>query len=281
MTGGLGEFMVARNDDPRSRLPYLLHIPIDDGLVLKAKDTWPRTSRVFCAESSDAWPDDVEILERVPVRSCRRRGVAIDLVLERSRENRSQFVFTTLRGGHPAIFWQTPKAVRAARPGVRVPARRASGYQALSIVVDSRERYGYRFARQQAVTAKSSLSCGDYAVLDGDGRIAGAVERKSLPDLAKSLVDGSLTFALAELSELPRAAVVVEDRYEKLLGLDFVEPGFVLDLLARVQVRYPDVPIVFAGSRKLGEEYTFRFLGAVRRELAEAAIDGGPRSRSE
>jgi ERCC4 domain len=265
------EFVIARNDDARSRLPYLLYIPIDDGLVLKAKDAWPRTARVFCAESSGTWPDDAEVIERVPVRSCRRRGVAIDLVLDRARENRSQFVFTTVRGGHPAIFWQTPRAARGARPGVRVPARRASGQKALPIVVDTRERYGYRFARQQATTERTALSCGDYAVFDGDGRIAGTVERKTVHDLAKSLVDGSLAFALAELSELPRSVVVVEDRYEKLLGLDFVEPGFVLDLLARVQVRYPDVPIVFAGSRKLGEEYTFRFLGAVCRESSEDA----------
>jgi hypothetical protein len=52
-----------------------------------------------------------------------------------------------------------------------------------------------------------------------------------------------------------------------------VEPGFVLDLLARVQVRYPDVPIVFAGSRKLGEEYAFRFLGAVAREALDPGAD--------
>jgi hypothetical protein len=97
------------------------------------------------------------------------------LVLDRSRENRSQFVFTTVRGGHPAVFWQTPKAVRAARPGVRVPARRASGHEVLPIVVDTRERYGYRFARQQATTEKSALRCGDYAVLHRDGGVAGAV----------------------------------------------------------------------------------------------------------
>lgn len=182
------------------------------------------------------------------------RLVDADVETDRSRENRSQFVFTTVRGGHSAIFWQTPKAVRAARPGVRVPARRASGHEALPIVVDTRERYGYRFARQQAVTDRTALSCGDYAVIDGTGRVAGAVERKTLDDLAKSLVDGSLAFALAELSELPRAAVVVEDRYERLVGLDFVEPGFVLDLLARVQVRYLDVrrPTPFRAPRWTG-----------------------------
>jgi hypothetical protein len=33
-------------------------------------------------------------------------------------------------------------------------------------------------------------------------------------------------------------------------------------MLARLQVRYPEVPIVFADSRKFAEEWTCRFLAA-------------------
>ncbi len=40
---------MARNPDPESRLPYLIWLPIEGGLVLKARDTWPRANRVFCA----------------------------------------------------------------------------------------------------------------------------------------------------------------------------------------------------------------------------------------
>jgi hypothetical protein len=42
-----------------------------------------------------------------PLRSCVRRGAAIDLVLDRARENRSQLVFTTARG-REVVFWQSP-----------------------------------------------------------------------------------------------------------------------------------------------------------------------------
>ena len=97
-------FVVARNPDPDSRLPYLVRLPIDGGLILKVRDTWPRTSRVFCARVDDGWPPEAEIIEEVPVSLCRRRGVAIDLVLDRPRENRSQFVFTTLPSGREGIF---------------------------------------------------------------------------------------------------------------------------------------------------------------------------------
>ncbi len=83
-------------------------------------------------------------MEEVPVLFCRRRGAAIDLVLDRPRLARSQFVFTEVKG-RPAIFWQTQKTARAANPGGRVPRRRALA-TGLTIVVDTREHYGYRFA---------------------------------------------------------------------------------------------------------------------------------------
>ena len=34
------------------------------------------------------------------------------------------------------------------------------------------------------------------------------------------------------------------------------------DLVAAVQVRYPGVPVVFCDSRKLAEEWAYRFLAA-------------------
>lgn len=140
-------FVVARNPDPDSRLPYLIRLPIDGGLILKVRDTWPRTSRVFCARVDDGWPTEAEIVEEVPVTLCRRRGVAIDLVLDRPRENRSQFVFTVLPPGREGIFWQTRKVVTTARPGARIPGRRASGISELVIVVDTREQYPYQFSK--------------------------------------------------------------------------------------------------------------------------------------
>ena len=259
-------FVVARNPDPDSSLPYVLQLPLrPDPLVLRARDTWPRTSKIFCFRV-EAWPADAEVVEELPVRSCVRRGRAIDLVLDRGREQRSQFVFAE-KDGRELIFWQTPKTTKGTRPGVRIPARRASGYDVLAIVADSRERYGYRFAKQQVEVEKRALRAGDYGV-DVAGELVAAVERKSVPDLAKSLIDGSLGFALAELATLQRAAVVVEGNYGDLLKLEHVKPGFVLDLLARVQVRYPSVPVVFLGTRPLAEEWTYRFLAAARAEAA-------------
>src|SRR5215212_2203675 len=98
-----GTFRVARNPDPDSSLPYVLWVPVGPvPLVLKAKDVWPRTAKVYCHRGE--WPDDADVVEETAVRSCIRRGVAIDLVLDRARENRSQFVVTSLKDGREGIF---------------------------------------------------------------------------------------------------------------------------------------------------------------------------------
>lgn len=68
----------------------------------------------------EAWPEDAEIVERVAVRSCAGRGAAIDLVLDRGRENRSQIIITNARG-RQMIFWQTARTAKLTRPAVTVP----------------------------------------------------------------------------------------------------------------------------------------------------------------
>ncbi len=257
------ELLIARNPDPDSRLPYLIRLPLADGMVFRTGGTWPRAKALYCyPTSADEWPADPDIIERVPVRSCVRRGAAIDLILDRHRENRSQLVFTTARG-RDAVFWQSPRTRKQARPNVRTPTARAAGITDLQVVVDSHEQYPYRFAGQQATVLRRALPCGDYGLIE-DGRLVASVERKSLADLVASLTSGKLRYALAELAALPRAAVVVEDRYSAIFKLDRVRPALVADGLAELQVRWPNVPVIFCETRQLAEEWTYRFLAAAR-----------------
>ncbi len=264
-----GSFVVARNPDAASRLPYLLHLPIEGALVLKARDTWPRSARVYCHPLEGTWPEEAEIIERVPVVVCRRRGAAIDLVLDRPRLSRSQFVFTEVRG-RPAIFWQTQRAARNANPGARVPRRKAAGD--LAVLIDSRERYPFRFSGRDVRTERAALPAGDYAVsVDPDavaGLVAG-VERKTLENFVASLADGTLAFQMQRLSELPIGAVVVEGRYSDLFRTEHADAGWLTDVLSRLQVRYPEIQVVFADSRRFAEEWTYRF-------VASAAADASP-----
>lgn len=251
-------FLVARNPQGDSRLPYLLRLPLEGGLILKARAPWPATARVYCHRFEEPWPEDTDIVEQTPVLACRRRGAAIDLVLDRPRLSRSQFVFTQVKG-REAIFWQTQKTARAANPGGRIPRRRSLAEQ-VTIAVDTRERYPYRFVQQGAETVPATVSAGDYAIHSPEGRLLAAVERKSLDNLASTLSDGSLAFQLQRLAELPLAAVVVEARYAALFKLQHVNGDWLADQLARLEVRYPEVTIVFADSRRYAEEWTYRFL---------------------
>ena len=268
-------FRVARNPDPASRLPYLVWLPLGGGLVLKAREPWPRAARVYCAEDETPWDDSAAVVDQSEVLLCRRRGAAIDLVLDRPQLSRSQFVFTQARG-RPAVWWQTQKTVQAANPGARIPRGRSAG--PLTIVVDTREKYGWRFAGRPVSLDRRALAGGDYAVLVDDQVIA-LVERKTLENLATSLSDGTLVFQMQRLAEAARCAVVVEGDYPDLFRTQAGRGSWLADMLARLAVRYPDVPIVFAGSRRFAEEWTYRFFGAALSDGsgADRGTDDQPR----
>jgi hypothetical protein len=222
------DFVIARNPEPDSTLPYLLRVPLPGNpVILKARETWPRTAKVYCHRAEE-WPADPDVVERVRVRSCERRGAAIDLVLDRGRENRSQLVV-------------------------------------------AHERYPFTFADRQVTVRRAALPAGDYGVVVA-GELLASVERKTLEDLASSLTSGKLGFQLTDLAAVPRAAVVVEERYSSVFKLTHVRPAVVADGLAECQVRWPAVPIVFCETRKLAQEWTYRFLAAASRGIAEEGV---------
>lgn len=171
-------------------------------------------------------------------------------------------MFTTARG-RDVVFWQSARTRKQARPDVRTPTARAQGIPELQILVDAHERYAYQFTSQQVSTLRTALPCGDYG-LEINAVLVASVERKSLADLVSSLTSGKLRYQIAELAALPRAAVVIEERYSQLFTLNRIRPATVADGLAELQVRWPNVPIVFCETRSLAEEWTYRFLAAAQ-----------------
>ena len=135
-------------------------------------------ARLYCHPVDSAeWPADPEIVERIPLRACTRRGAAIDVVCDRGREQRSQIVFTRARG-RDVVFWQSARTRKQSRPEVRLPTARGHGIAELEILVDAHERYPFTFTAQKTRTVRRALGCGDYAIAQ-EGRIVAAVERKS------------------------------------------------------------------------------------------------------
>ena len=54
----VADLLIAKNPDTGSSLPYLIRVPLGErGLVLKTRDTWPRTSKLYC-HRADGWPPD-------------------------------------------------------------------------------------------------------------------------------------------------------------------------------------------------------------------------------
>lgn len=62
-------------------------------------------------------------------------------------------------------------------------------------------------------------------------------------------------FHLERLVELLRAAIVVEGDYPDLFRTQRGRGSWLADKLGRLAVRYPEVPVIFAGSRKFAEEW--------------------------
>jgi ERCC4-type nuclease len=180
-------------------------------------------------------------------------------------------VFTQVKG-REAIFWQTQRTARSANPGGRIPRRRTLAAP-VTITVDTRERYPYRFARRSAVAVRATVSAGDYAVHAPGGTLLAAVERKSLDNLASTLSDGTLAFQFQRLAELPLAAVFVEARYGTLFKLEHVNGNWLADQLARLQVRYPEIQVTFGDSRAHAEDWTYRFLTAALADSARPDAD--------
>jgi hypothetical protein len=121
---------------------------------------------------------------------------------------------------------------------------------------------------------------GDYGLIV-DGRLVASVERKSVQDLVSSLTSGRLGFALGELAALPRAALVVEDRYSEIFKQEWTRPSVVADGIAELQIRWPTVPIVFCDTRQLAQEWVYRYLAAARawaesEPEAAARVSGPP-----
>ncbi len=154
---------------------------------------------------------------------------------------------------------------------MRAPRGAAPGAADLTVLVDTRERYAYRFTERPVSVEKRALPVGDYGV-EIDGSLAAVVERKSLADLTSSLSNGKLRYAMSHLAAVSRAAVVVEDRYSALFKQQLVRPAAAADGIAELQVRWPEVPILFLESRSMAEEYVYRFLAAAAEHLADDSV---------
>lgn len=264
-------FWIGRIPGAGVRLPFVLRLPVSgEGRVfLAARDSWPRSTDVFCYQL-ESWPDEADVLEEVPVEACWRVGAAIHLVLRRRANRRSLFVWTK-KGERTLVFWRSETSMKRARPGIRVPLARAFG-ERLAIAVDSGEKYAWQFAGRDVDVARRRLPVGDYALLR-DETIVAVVERKTPADLATAAVGGQLGLALAELGQTRHAALVIEGRLSDVIkAAERTRTGWLMNVLAALQAEHPGVSWMFAETRQLAEEWAYRWFAAAARIDAPRAI---------
>ncbi len=80
--------------------------------------------------------------------------------------------------------------------------------------------------------------------------------------------------ALSPLVSLVGSASFHGGRRGRVRDLFRTQPGrgsWLAEMVGRLAVRYPEVPVIFAGSRKLAEEWAYRFLSAAVADHTESS----------
>ncbi len=254
-----------------AKFSYRLSI-VDDGkviLCLRVQEKWPGTKgQIFClSEEGREWPQPIAEIERVPIVSLKRYGKRLAVVLDRSKNKRCDFLFLkkpykSREGEYEQIFWRTQQALRERRPRVKLTLR---GTESLHILVEAGERYPWRFSGCEA--ERAGLPVGDYALLGNDGLLA-VVERKTFDNLLAEFGRMSAFHqALGELESYSHSALVIEAAYADFLKADklrYYSPSFAAKVIGELHAMHSNLNIIFAGNRKLANEWTLRFFAAIK-----------------
>lgn len=265
-----------------ARFPYRLRVEQDGRIVLsvRAQSDWPGAGgQVFCLREREVEAgEQFTPQERVPIASIAQVGRRLLLVIDRGMRKRCEFLFVEKRrkDGSPfeQVFFRTELSVRAHRTSGRVELRPHTG---LEIAIDSAERYPWRFPG--ARTTRRKLAVGDYALLREE-RPAAVLERKTLPNFLGDVGQiRGLHQQLADLAGHRHCAMLVEAQYGDLGREGRIgrwPPSHLLRVVAELGALHPDVPIVFAGNRKLANIWAQQWFAAVAAAQAAQAAPVAP-----
>ncbi len=252
------------------KFPYRLTIRQGEKLLLalRVQDRWPgQKGNIFCIREEN-WELEAPIgeIERVPVISLNRFGKRLAVVLDRPKNKRCDFLFLTKKyktreGEYEQIFWRTQQALKERKPRVKITTYHTGR---LNVLIDNNEKYAWRFP--ESSVEKVKLPVGDYALKDYNGIIA-VVERKTFDNLLAEF--GRMPVfhqQLAELSAYRYSALIIEANYSDFLNpnkMKFYNPSFAAKAIAELYALHPKLTIVFAGNRKLANEWAYRFFDAI------------------
>jgi hypothetical protein len=267
-------WIVERTQD--ARFPFRISIEQNGRalLTVRAQSAWPGAgTQVFCLRETERDPAETLVPhERVPLAHLDRIGRKLALTLDRAQRKRCEFLkierpFKNKPGTYEQIFLRTEAAARAHKSSARTEL---GAHDGLDVVVDSTERYAWKFPAARVVRRK--LPVGDYALLR-DERPVAIAERKTLENFLGDLAElKGLHQQLSELAAYPHAALVLEFQYADLgnpAKLARWSAAHVQRVVAELAVLFPRVQPIFAGNRKLANLWTQRWFATVAAALAQ------------
>lgn len=261
-------FILERVND--EKFPFRLTIRDEERtiLALRVQDKWPgQKGNIFCLrEEGRELEAPVEEVERVPVKSIKRFGKRLSIVLDRAKNKRCDFLFLKKKykkkeGEYEQIFWRTQKALTERKTKFKLSTYHSGK---LNIIIDSNEKYPWSFPN--SVVEREKLPVGDYALKEKEGILA-VVERKTFENLLAEFGRmAAFHQQLAELTTYEYSALVIEAAYMNFLNpkkQKHYSTSFAAKAIGEIHAMHPGLTVVFAGNRKLANEWTFRFFEAV------------------
>jgi len=266
-------WIVHKTGNPR--FPYRIAISDENGdlFAVRAQDSWPGArGNIFCVRDGSSKDErDLFIeVERVPIVVLERFGKSIRVVLDRAIKKRGEFLilekpYKNREGNFEQIFFKTDIAQKGHKSRSRVSLRPSVGVSNLVVAIDSAERYPWKFPKAQI--ERRRLPCGDYALMDGEDILA-ITERKTFENLLGDFESIAILHrSLEELSTYSHAAIVVEAHYGDFMDPKRLEgrwqPSHAYRVIAELQAMHPHLPMIFAGTRKEANLWTYAYFRAI------------------
>jgi ERCC4-type nuclease/predicted Zn-ribbon and HTH transcriptional regulator len=253
----------------KENFPYRVSIKRDNKILLAlfVQDKWPGAGKnIFCLRDKEKSANIYSEVERIPIISINRYGKRLSVVLDRNVNKRCDFLFLKKQyknkaGEYEQIFWRTEQGMKEHKPRVKLTAK---GNNYLHILIDKNEKYPWKFTN--CTVDKTQLKAGDYALILNDVIIA-VVERKSFENIISDIKNLPIFhLKLGELEKYKHSALVIEANYSDFLNPDKLKvysPSYISKVIAEIFAFHPNFQIIFAGNRKIANEWTLRFFQAV------------------
>ena len=261
------------------KFPFWLFIEREKGkfIFLKAKEKWPGPGKnIFCKFEGEVKKRNLP--KEKPIDSCkifslRQYGKKLDIVLDRNRNKRCWFIFLKKEYKQKPglfyyqVFWITQASIIRERKGVYIPYSLKEDYK---ILIDSNERYPYKFGKTQ--TERQRLKVGDYALLV-DNKIIAIAERKTKDNFFHEIPTlDVLRLKLEEMEKFPYKVVLFESDYTDLTSEKnkFFKPGFVAEVLGDLFAQFPNIQFIFFKGRKSANKWlAYYFKRIYKRYVSE------------